>query len=721
MRVEMKQTQNGAYQEPTGDVKLEPVRSAVSALNAAHNTVALYPAASSVPGEAVAAFVQCLNRLLLTRPHLCIAVGPNELSVDGHEISRDSESLKRFASQLRSRQISWLRFFPGLDRGECLAFLTLLARTEAGATGSEDGPVVALEGAGLEHIEIIDLAQEAAAHVGAAGAARPEAVWVGGVPPLPAEALVAADPEQVRGWLRAAAEEVTSRGLATRHAASELATVIAPEAEKAIALGGADEELGLSNLAEAVLSLDEDSRCGLLSFLLTDGAGALEAVLARVGDDELVSVLADQIASAHTSVADLLSQSVLGPERREAIAGAAGAMAEARAPDVAPAPDAGKAVAVSGKDASGASLPRFSRREDSIPVSPEALATHVRRFSEEERARLIRAPLEAKENDVDRAMATLLRLLGEAGDANAVEDTVQAVVSMADYSLTQGRIGPVNRALGGLRLVHGGVDAPLSLVRRVGAAIATLSSQEVAERVVRVVEETEDRRCLDDATGYFMQADPVAQESLMDGLAGEVSSRSAESARAVLVSLGPRAIGALDHHVTDHRWAVAHAAVLILTDLGSQRAAPAFRSALEHPDQRVVEAAIRGLAAIGGRDAEEALARAIEECPQALRILAIREAGGLGAVCAVDALDRVAGRPDVFGRMLDEKLAAVEALAAVGTSAAIGALKVLRQTRFLFAPRKTRRFRSAVRGHLQAASGVEGDDKIAHVGAEGGP
>lgn len=696
--------------------QLEPIRSAVKALNRAHNAVALYPPESDVPREAAAVFVAALERVLAVRPFLQMVVGKDRLTVDGEDVTGDSGSVKRFATHLHQRQVGRLHFLPGLQADECVMFLRILAR-EPHALKDAGGLVSVLPAEGVEHVQVIDLAQEAAAYGALGQGTGTGGAEAGDLADLSLNALLAPEAGQVRTWLRGAAQTVASKGLSAERAGQALSDVVAGEAEKATALGGADGELGLSNLADAIASLDDESRGRILSNLVTsDRTAGLDAVVARVDDDLLASAVAAEASSGHTSPLALLSHSTLPPSRRDQIVDIANKL-------LLDAVDNLKLGQVPGATSmpqeEPVPLPSLPRDKDDVGEARAALATQARKFTKEERDRLIRAPAEAKGVDVGSAMDTLLHLLRESEDPAQAAETIAATVDMAQDALGQGRLDVLNSAVHGLRAPPEGLKSAPDLAQSVEKAIATLSSEEVSRTVVGLMRGPEGRSHVHDVTTYFTEADSSALEAVVDMLADDVAAEVRQAARDILATVGRKGLDALERHVMDERRAVAYSAVVIISNSGEPRVAPALQRALLHPDEQVGQAAVEGLASIGGSVAENALEWGIECSSSTVRLCAIRAAGQIRAECLVDVLGRVVCKRDMFGSAFEEKSAAVDSLAAIGTRAAIDVLRDARHQRFLFSPGRTRRLRASAKRWLDRPAA--GDGQAGEGAVEEGP
>lgn len=688
------------HEQPSVQARLQLASNIARALNSANNAIQLYPADSPMPREAAAGFIATLDRFLMFEPYLQLTVSGDRLSLDQQDVCGTSSSVGRFAFQLHSRQIGQIRFLPGLGAEECVQFLRILGM-DPDALRAKGGMVKALVAGGVDHVKVVDLAQEAAAE--SAGQARPDAVQVQGVSGLREEALVSSDAGEAREWLHQAADAMSAHRLG----AAELARVLAVEAGKALSFGGGDTELGLDNLSQAITSLDESSRGGLIAAMMSSteaAAAALGSLLGRINEEELVSALAGLASERGCDPTDLLGASPLGRERRDRMAGKANALMRMRAseqqaqtarPEPPPLPHLAPV---------DETLPRYARKGDDVPFSATRLATDARQFTREERDGLLQAPQEAGVSEVDKPMITLLYLLNHAKDEESATATIGSIIDTATYALDMGAVETVTRGICGLRLASDGLGAASPHAQRLEDAIGRLSGAEVAGKVIESLDGEAGAARVVSVTTYFASAQPSAQEAVMDAVGSDISPELRSRATAVLKGLGPRAIGVLERHVVDRRWIVAHSAVVALSGMKEARVAPALRRALGHTEPRVVEAALRGLAAVGGRDAEEAVAWSIERGLDSTRKLAVELAGRMRAGAAVAVLGRIVTAGDLFGRTLPEKLAAIDALAAIGTPEAINALDGAARTRFLFSPGKTRRLRE----HVAAAKGGGG-------------
>lgn len=694
-----------AHEQPSVQARLQLVKNIARALNSANNAITLYPPESPMPREAAAGFVVALERFLMFEPYLQLSVSSNSLCLEGEDVCGTSSSVRRFAFHLHSRQVGQVRFLPGIDAEESVRFLRILS-ADAEALRAKGGLVKALGAGGVQHVKVVDLAQEAAA---VSGSVAPDATEVAGVGALREEALISRDAGETRQWLTDAATGVTAAGFGGAEAGLELSKILSIEAERALSYDGAERELGLDNLTSAVTSLDDSSRRSLIGALMTSpdtASSALNALLSRLDESELVAALSDAAAGSGVKPIELLKESALDQQRRDRIAGKADALLRMSAQESAQAAAARRpAVPEPTAARPDESLPRYARKGDDVPFSATRLATDIRQFTKEERESLLAAPQEAAASDLDRPMSALLYLLNRSRETEASE-TIESILQTASYALELGQTSTVTRAICGLRVRLGDAEPGSDLGRSLEAALIRLSSGEIAQRIVGLLDGEGGESRLGDASAYFTNAQPAAQEVAVDMLGADTSGELKTRIQQLLRSLGPSAAGVLERHVTDKRWVVAHFAVGILGDMGEPRYVPALRRALSYHEPRVVESAMRALSKIGGRDAEEALVSAVEHGSEAARRLAIDLLGPMCSTYAVPALQRLATAGDLFGRGLDEKLAAARALGAIGNAPAVQALEEAAHTRFLFSPGKTRQFRASVRQLLAAAAGA---------------
>lgn len=691
-------------QQPSGQARLRLAHGIARALNSANNAIALYPPESPMPREAAAGFIAALDRFLMFEPYLQLTVAVDQLLLDEQDICSASQSLRRFAFTLHSRQVGQIRFLPGLDPDECVAFLRVLA-ADPDVLRDKGGLAKVAKAKGVSHVLVVDLAQEAAAQ---SSSVSPDATLVAGVAGLREEALISPDASEACVWLQQSVDALAGQGLGTAEEAGEIAKVLSLEAGKALEFGGGDAELGLDNLSQAIASLDESTRRSLIGALLNAADAAttgLEALLGRVSESELVAALAAQATQSGTDPAQLLAGAPLDAERRERLGAQTNTLIEAQsAPKAAQPPPKPVAKPTTAAPSDISRLPRYSRLDDDVAFSATQLATQVRQFSQEERDSLLQAPHEAQALEIERSIVTLLHLLNRAREDSQAAETVASIVDTASYALDMGRISTATRAVSGMRLALEHIDPATPYARRLEAGIEALSSPDAAAKVVVLLDGSEGASRSADAVAYFASAQPQALEAALDTIASNVTTELRGRVHAVLKELGLRALGTLERHVLDKRWIVAHSSVVVLSGLHQTRVVPSLRRALSHSEPRVVEAAMRGLAAIGGAEAEDALAVALRSAPEQLQLLALDLVGRMRAASAVNALGEIAETGDLFGRTLDVKLAAVAALGAIGTPEAVQVLQEAEHSRFLLSPSKTRRFRAAVR------------DMLAHLG-----
>lgn len=686
------------HEQPSAQARLQLARNIARSLNSANNAIALYPPESPMPREAAAGFVAIVERFLMLEPYLQLSVSSDSLCLEDDDICGTSGSVRRFAFHLHSRQVGQIRFLPGIDADESVQFLRILG-TDAEALRSKGGLGKALVAGGVQHVTVVDLAQEAAAVSGSSAA---DATEVAGVSALREEALISNDPTGAREWLAGASEAISAQGFGRAEKSVELAKILSVEVEEAFAYEGADRELGLDNLTDAVTSLDEPSRRGLIGELMTSAdtaSAALNTLLSRIDESELVAALSELATASGTNPAELLDTTPLDDEKRDRVAGKASAVVRMAAAERArqqAEPAQPVALPDLPRGRVDESLPRYARRGDDVPFSAMRLATDVRQFTQQERDALLEVPQEAAARELDKPMIALLYLLNRSQDPDASRETIESIVDTAAYALNEGRVSTVTRGICGIRLVLETVDPGSDYGHSLEGALARLSGVDVARKVALLLDGDGEPARAHEATTYFMNAQPTAQEAAVEVLGSDVSPELRKRIQGMLKDLGPRATGVLERHVTDKRWIVAHSSVVILGGIGEPRVVPALRRAMSYNEPRVAEAAMRALAGIGGQEAESAIVSAVEHGSETARALAIGLLGKAKSPGAVDALARVVAAGDLFGRSLGEKLAAVAALAGIGTAEAARALEGASRTRFFFSPGKTKQLRAGI-------------------------
>lgn len=185
-------------------------------------------------------------------------------------------------------------------------------------------------------------------------------------------------------------------------------------------------------------------------------------------------------------------------------------------------------------------------------------------------------------------------------------------------------------------------------------------------------------------------------------------------------SLGEIALPTLLTLMDDNRWFITRNICSLLGSICNSEALPHLMSCLRHNDQRVRKEAIRSLALIGGQDAELAIISILRSSDKALFPQAILSLGGMKSRKSLPELLKILFLRDVFLEAVPLKLDVLAAIALIGDRQVTPHLLSLLQKRYLFAPKRAKRLKSAIAICL----GKLGDPKaipiLKNIAAEGG-
>ena len=192
--------------------------------------------------------------------------------------------------------------------------------------------------------------------------------------------------------------------------------------------------------------------------------------------------------------------------------------------------------------------------------------------------------------------------------------------------------------------------------------------------------------------------------SLLEVLADEPDMASRKALVDLITSMAPRHVGTLIERLGDPRWYFVRNVVAILGSIRRPEVLQHLARTIRHPDARVRRETIRAVAGIRVRQAEEMLIAALaDEDPQNVG-LAARLLGTLGARSALGPLSQVVRGDGRGNRDIGVRVEAIEALGRLGAPEAAPVLEEVVRQRGIFRTGRARELRTAAEAALAELS-----------------
>lgn len=571
----------------------------------------LYPAASTIPREAV---IRCVSR-----SNEIASSGPLRLSVDPHGFHYGSASIgagqgqvAALAEALHSLQVGQLVIAPGLDAREVEAFIRV-ADTDPAAIRAAGGARAALVAAQVRHIAVIEVSLRATDEEG-----------------LMALDLTTAPLDDIAAAMQ---EAVERRGSAAGDGAAR--------DEVAEALGnleGATREIALERMAGALMRLDEQTRKRVLALCLqsdTEGRrmdGMLD-VIARMKPASLARLLRLVATQANADPRRIASALTLPPET-------ARILSLLLTPRTNIEPDFGVTTAEQAESLAGVMAVEEDHTELDRQVSIASPALSAA-----------------------RALATAVSVSRHRPD----DESVRAMADVLPQAARDGAFVTVREALRRL----GELAGDPSLVDAVAAAHAGLADAAVLADVCRAPVTDSDAAI---AGEILHSAGAPGSEALLDAYLLVPEPRRS-LLRPILRGMGEGVLGAARSRLRTADSATAIGILKTLPHLGDKRAIPVIAQGLESLDEQVRFTALSALASIPAPEATAALIRGANHREPETQRYAVRELARTHAVAAIPALNRALEDINIFQRTYETRKEIIGALEHIGTVDAEKALR----------------------------------------------
>lgn len=572
----------------------------------------LYPAASTLPREAVDKFTERANELASAMGPLRYAVDPHAFRVGDSDVGGGTSPVVAFAEALHAMQVGQLVIAPGITAAETTAFVAI-ANSEVASVRAAGGVRAALVGAGVTHLAVIEVSLRATEEGGLAGLD-----------------LASAPIEEIATEVAAAAER---RAAAARDGA-------APD-EMASAIGTLEEatrEIAMERVATALLRLDEETRAKVMSAALAaDAEGTrmegMLAVIARMKPASLARLMKLVAAQAGTEPSRLASVMQLPPETAKMLS-----MLLAPVPSVEP--DFGVE-------------PREQARQLAATVAEEADTTDL------ERQVAVAGPALTSSRALGTAVAVSRRRLDE--------ESIRAIGEVLPQSARDGAFTGVREALRRLDEI---ANDP-GLADEVARARATLADPSVLADVCRAPQTDADAAI---AGEILHAAGTAGADALLEAYIRSPEQRRS-LLRPVLRGMSEGVLGVARQRLRSAEPRTAIAILATLPALGDRRAVPVITESISSLDEQVRFAAINALGAMPVAEANAALIKALGHREPETQRYVVRVIGQSRIPTAVPALSRALEDVNILQRTYETRKEIIQALARIGTPEAEKALR----------------------------------------------
>ncbi len=584
------------------------------------NTSRLYPASSSLPGEAIDKFVNRSNEVTAALGSLRFVIEPHGFTAGDDALATGQNQVTWLAETLHAMQVGQLVLAPGITCGEAQAFVHVINSDPVSVR--QRGVRTLLAGAGVTRIAVIEVSLRTSDEAGILG------LDLANVPleDIGREALAAAET-----WARTADE---GAGHDDVHAAIGR-------------LEEATRDIAAARVAEALLQLDEATRLNVLTLSLkADSSGrrmrGMFDVVARMRPTALARLLA--LVAARADVEPLRLMGVL-----ELPAEVLGQLSILLAPS-----------------------PR-SEAECGVPEDP-CVYDMAREVAEEE------SPGELQ-RQVALASPTLAsgRALQTTVAISRSAPTPEAVRAIGEALAPAARDGAFEAAREALRRLDELAAIP-ALALEIEQARVRLQDPGVLTDVCRAPMTNADAAM----AGEIIKVAGVAGAEALLSFFLEANEVQRSLFGPVIRSIGEPLLTAAGRLIRTEDSPAVIEIVRMLPIVGDRRAIPVITQALENLDAEVRRAAVTALADMPGGEGRSSLASAVSHWDPETRRFVIREIGRAKAIEAVPALIRILEDINFLERNHELKKEVIKSLESLGSTDAQRVLRRWANRRFVF-------------------------------------
>ena len=216
----------------------------------------------------------------------------------------------------------------------------------------------------------------------------------------------------------------------------------------------------------------------------------------------------------------------------------------------------------------------------------------------------------------------------------------------------------------------------------------------------------------------------LAGSEVIDAIIRRLTAPGSRAARKVLgtalVRVGTPAQPQILALLKDPRVQVVQMAVAILGEIGTREAVKGLVVTVYHPDSRVRLESVRSLARIGGMEATSVLLSLVEESDESTALKAIGCLGDCRNQAALEPLLRLVRRRDLRGKLQSLKLEALRAIGRIGDRRALTPLFKLVRKRYLMGAARRLEQKLAAIDAIAALGGDQAQAFLKEYSAGGG-
>lgn len=179
---------------------------------------------------------------------------------------------------------------------------------------------------------------------------------------------------------------------------------------------------------------------------------------------------------------------------------------------------------------------------------------------------------------------------------------------------------------------------------------------------------------------------------LIDRLAEERDMIVRKSINMALVEVGRDNLDCLIRGLNHEKWYLVRNIILVLGEIGDQKALPHLERMLNHEEIKVRAEAIKAISNIAGSDAGNILLPLLEDRNNKIRLLTIQALGMCRIEAALPQLYAIVKKIGIFGRVYSLKKEAINAIGEIGSEDSIDFLNKNLRRRWWMSKKKHREF-----------------------------
>lgn len=675
----------------------------VKSICTASKLLRLYPANNPIPAQALDKLYSLLLSYLEKEGELRLSILKDRIVIASKPIGEDNEAITNLAGELYNRNLNQVIFYIGLSRDEVANFLTIIG-LEADVIKSQGGLDSLLWEKEVANISVEETVRkiielETTTSSGPGEPQVQETVSMSDVKRIASmlKRASSANPGELKvlAKLVFAPQETASflSGLSRLPTDKDGEAEITRLDQLSWSLGKLNDVISSEapslqpalyrNLAEAVLSLDEQTRLELLE----------EKIFPAVSQDPIAGNLIAQLSP--TELADNISRiASKDPSRTEQIVNALGKAGLAQETKNEILELLSKQLADSGTVLEKLAQLKEPAKKTEIPVEtlkpeeegPKQFDRHISEFADkltdftpEEFETIAQTGLAINEHTAAMTTVNTLldmlsleeKLVNFSSTIALLEDITPSLLEHQEFSLAA-RIAKAFKE----QLIAKSEYTP-KYKERIERGMKELGSIEKIRKLIyalnNIKKESEEIKSINSYLTLIDRKSIIS--SLLEILATEKDMTVRKLVSGILINFSRYDISLIGRRVSDPRWFFVRNIVEILGLIRSEEALPYLDVALKHADTRVRKETIRALGIIGGQKALELLLSTLKDSDVAIRQMGAKWIGSTRNPQAIAPLSQIIQKRDPFYRHLIFKKYAIESLGLIGSNEALPILK----------------------------------------------